>query len=119
MDIDCPSSYDEVTMLGEGCSLTLEGGGLLYTKAADAAVYSEMEMANMLIAGLKVEIGTCISTLNRVKDEHLIKITSLSQLAKKDIKDLKSAHKGEMLNRTWVAFTAGVAVGLTVFVVAR
>jgi len=118
-EIPCPDEYGDVTMLAQGCVLRLSGGGLLYTKAADAAVYGEMDMASKMVSGLKVEISTCTSTLERIRLEHLSKIKSLSESALLDISKMEDSHKAEMVSRTWTAVSVGFSLGAALLIAFR
>ena len=111
VEIPCPNEFGDVTILAEGCILRLRGGGLVYTKEADATVFSEFEMASKMIDGLKLEVGTLRSDMEELKKTHLLQISALSQSAQKDIDELQKAHRLQSLRNSITTAAIGAVVG--------
>ena len=111
VEVPCPKKYGDVTILGEGCRLTLAGGGLLYTRSADASVFSEMEMASEMISGLKSEIKRLHLDMESLKKSHLLKIAALSEQSKLDIKMIVKENKRQSIRDSITVGLIGAAVG--------
>lgn len=98
-------------MLAEGCRLTLSGGGLLYTREADAKTFADIERAIIMIDGLKSEIFQCNEDKKRIKEEYLLKISALSEANQSDIRGLKKAHGAAVQKASIVYGVSGFIVG--------